>query len=113
MRRLMLVVVLTLAAPACFRDRPGTVSPVVLPDVTGHTALLVDHTGRYELTTEPIRDIGSLPGPQLKISWSLSCYATWRVEAVNEVPVPEPTSCASRPWSSSIRSADLSWLDTT
>ena len=89
MRRSVLVVVLLLAASGCVRGRPGPVSPVVLPDVTGHTALLIDHVGRYELTTEPIRDIGSLPGPQLKISWSLSCHATWRVEAVDEVPVPE------------------------
>jgi len=41
------ILAITLAAAGGTHDRRRPIEPVVLLDVTGHTALLIDHVGRY------------------------------------------------------------------
>lgn len=70
-----------LGAVGCDRAPRPPPSPIVAPDASGHTPLLVDHAGTYDLTSVQSNNLGHL-SPQLRISPSISCYATWHTEAV-------------------------------
>lgn len=75
-----------ISSPGCTQRREAPPSPIVLPDVSGHTALLIDHVGAYELESDPQRDLGH-PSAQLALSPAISCFATWHTEAVHAVEV--------------------------
>lgn len=77
----------TVGLIGCARHPAPPPSPTVLPDVSGHMALLIDHVGSYELTTEPRRDLGH-PDARLAVSPSISCYATWHADAVGKLREP-------------------------
>lgn len=69
-------------AASCAPGHHAQPSPVVAPDASGHTALLIDHAGNYDLTS--VQSNFRLPHGQLQLSPSISCYTTWHTEAVGE-----------------------------
>lgn len=85
----LLVALGTLLAAGCTRADTPAPSPIVAPDVSGHTALIIDHVGAYDLTSV-LPNFGLTSG-QLSISPSISCYATWHTEEVGRrEPVGNP-----------------------
>lgn len=70
----------SLLVASCTSADTRAPSPIVAPDISGHTALIIDHIGSYDLTSV-LPNFGLTSG-QLSISPSISCYATWHTDEV-------------------------------